>query len=173
MSRRGFDCARMRCQGHGDVAKSRPQPTGPMCIAWRANPLKFTACAVFIRTVSGAARDLRCVPANRQRNLFARCNSPAHSPRPMLRSLLWSLALLAALVVVGWNFAAPARQPQVAGYVWRRTTKGWEQVPQWRPPERTEEPWIHPLLVASLQLSLSLLALETLPTGNGQEPRGR
>jgi hypothetical protein len=91
----------------------------------------------------------------------------------MVRLLLWFMALLAALTSVGWQYMGPVRRPELAGYVWRRTTSGWEHIPLWRPPERREAPTIHPLLVASLQLSLSLLALEAVPAGSQDAFRHR
>jgi len=91
----------------------------------------------------------------------------------MVRPLLWLLALLAALTSVGWQYMDPVRRPELTGYVWRRTTSGWEHIPLWRPPDHRDDPTIHPLLVASLQLSLSLLALEALPIGSRDTLRHR
>ena len=85
----------------------------------------------------------------------------------MIRSVLWILTLVAALTAAMWQFGSLAPQPEIAGYAWRRTTSGWEHIPQWHSPEPSEEPTLHPLLIASLQLATSLLALSAVPTSAG------
>ncbi|HEY1603771.1 MAG TPA: hypothetical protein VGG64_29480 [Pirellulales bacterium] len=81
----------------------------------------------------------------------------------MVRSLLWFLTLFAALTAAVWQFGGSAPRPEMTGYAWRRTVSGWEHVPQWNSPGPSEEPILHPLLVTSLLLAASLLALSAAP----------
>ena len=104
----------------------------------------------------------------------------ARDPGSTVRLLAWLLALFAVVAWAGWHAQWTAAQPELAGYNWRRTVTGWEHVPAWRPPAVDSRPAFHPLLLASVQLAASLLALSggsrpakvTCPSlpGSGSQP---
>ena len=104
---------------------------------------------------------------------FCAAVTPSRDAPVMVRRLLWLLALIGVFMPVAWQVTSPVRRPEIVGYVWRRTAVGWEQMPKWRPPEGGDEPAIHPLLLASLQLALSLVALSAMPAGSEEVWFGR
>lgn len=79
----------------------------------------------------------------------------------MARLLGWLLALLAVIIWAGLETTQGHSQPQIVAHAWRRTTAGWEWRPRWRSPLAEDPTFFHPLVLASLQLSVSLLALSS------------
>ncbi len=79
----------------------------------------------------------------------------------MARLLGWLLALLAVITWAGLETTHGSPQPQIVAHAWRRTTAGWEWRPRWRSPLAEDPTLFHPLVLASLQLAVSLLALSS------------
>jgi hypothetical protein len=79
-------------------------------------------------------------------------------PGVRLHRWTWLLVGVAALIWAGAELGSAAARPTVDRYEWRRMASGWERVATWRPPEPVE-PAVHPLLLASLELIASLVAL--------------
>jgi hypothetical protein len=79
-------------------------------------------------------------------------------------------------------YFAPAPQPALVAHptrsepVWRRTKLGWEAIDVWRPRFAAHEPPMHPLVLVSFQIGVSLLALyvvdEKQPVPEGNADRG-
>ncbi|NLE39006.1 MAG: hypothetical protein GX621_13365 [Pirellulaceae bacterium] len=80
-----------------------------------------------------------------------------------------AVCLAAVLVVLGWMLSeAPVArtsldEPTVT--VWRRTSEGWQRPEDWSEPPVVRRPNLHPLVVGSLQLLVSLAALVAFPDG--------
>lgn len=87
-----------------------------------------------------------------------------------MRLLAWSAALVMTIVWAGceWGSREPQR-PAVEHDQWRRTTSGWEPSASWQAPPAARRLAVHPLALASLQMTLSLLALST----DSESPRRR
>lgn len=81
----------------------------------------------------------------------------------LLTSGLWLFALV-RMPADDAQVSSPAQDP------WRRTTHGWERISDWNRENWNPLP-LHPLVVASLQLLLSLLGLLILdPRSGADEP---
>lgn len=70
--------------------------------------------------------------------------------------------LLIAIVAIAWcacEFPVEPTTPAVAPCPWRRTVDGWEPLYVPKAPWQAFEPSLHPLIVASLEVLLSVVAL--------------
>lgn len=87
-----------------------------------------------------------------------------------MRLLAWSVALLMAIVWAGCEWGSPTPQrPAIEHDQWRRTASGWEPKASWQAPPAAPRIAMHPLALASLQMTLSLLALSA--EAGGQQRR--
>jgi hypothetical protein len=71
----------------------------------------------------------------------------------------WIGWILAILFAVGWVAAElpPIVAPAESADIWRRTSDGWEKA-DWLLPEPAPDPiWLHPALLATLQVALSVV----------------
>ena len=94
---------------------------------------------------------------------------PGAAERPQkrsrrLRTFAWLLVSVTVLTWAGLELGCTATRPEVNRYEWRRMAGGWERIASWRPPARADEPAVHPLLLASLELTASLVALSGAAT---------
>ncbi len=78
----------------------------------------------------------------------------------------WIGWILAALLMVGWVAAElpPVVSPaeSMNPDVWRRTRDGWEQAEWLRPTPATAPLWLHPAVLATFQIVVSLAGFQAL-----------
>lgn len=83
----------------------------------------------------------------------------------MLRSLLIiaTVAVIAA-AINHFESAQAQRQPQVSPIAWVRTADGWESSAVLSATSASTPPALHPVLVATFQVGVSLFALLAFPS---------
>ncbi len=70
-------------------------------------------------------------------------------------ALLFAYLIVIGWLLVFWPSSSPAKTESDA---WRRTATGWESVEEWEVKAPLHRP-LHPVLVGSLQLGVSIIAL--------------
>ena len=74
------------------------------------------------------------------------------------------VTILILLVLAGWlasrvEFSPPSAQGAVESGTWVRTVDGWERRSDWATSRPLYDPALHPLVIAALELLVSLAAL--------------
>ncbi|MGO9110638.1 MAG: hypothetical protein ACLP9L_15560 [Thermoguttaceae bacterium] len=94
-----------------------------------------------------------------------------------VRRFCW---LIIAVFVLPWlasNAAAPAVATEDMSGGWRRTNEGWRRIELFRQPVQYRRPALHPVVVGSLEVLLTMTAMLALSNDWGtrrpSEPQGR
>jgi hypothetical protein len=86
---------------------------------------------------------------------------------PAVRLIVGIVFVLLGVGSWSCHVESPAGDTRAAAFdtPWVRTADGWERAGSWLPDTKTSPPRLHPLVVASGQLLLSLLALAAFSAG--------